>query len=438
MELSAVGLKEQPFRTHGKPLVFVPCAGQQAALDFLDVTYQNPQGLGLFFGPPLSGKTTVFRRFVENMDPDVSTAIVDGSGLNTTALLEAVLGQFGYRLEYNSANELINMLKVFTMQQAASGKPPLLIIEHTHAMNASALRVLCELANIKVRHASALRMVLASDRSIQTIIDAPAMGCISDRLTGEFHLDPIAHSEMADYLYAKLQAAGSDDPAHIMPRMVCYELHRASGGWPGIIDRLALLALAKATGSPIKKEWIEHPVLPEKTSASSLLPLLTESRSADYSVAKANEAEFPKLILTLNGESIDELVLDDPRALVGRSEHNEVCIDSRFISRHHAMFIRHGTVTFLMDLNSTNGTFVNSRQISNHVMMHDDVVSLGNYSIKFVYPSATFGGAADSVQLDDTVIMKSLDDMRRMLAQENTHTMPVVDDQPKASGDTDS
>jgi hypothetical protein len=42
------------------------------------------------------------------------------------------------------------------------------------------------------------------------------------------------------------------------------------------------------------------------------------------------------------------------------------------------------------------------------------------------------------VELADTIIMKSLDDMRRMLAQENTHTMPVVDERPKASGETDS
>jgi len=435
MELGAAGLTEQPFRTHGKPLVYVHYAAQQSALDFLQSTYENPQGLGLFLGPSLSGKTTVLRRIAENMDPDVATAIVDGSRLNTTSLLEAVLAQFGYRLEYNSANELINMLKVFTMQQAASGHPPLLIIEQTHAMNPSALRVLCELANIKVRRASALRMVLVSDRSIQSIIDAPAMGCIADRLTGEFHLGPLEPSEIADYVYAKLQAGGSEDPAHIMPRPICDELHTASGGWPGIADRLALLALAKAKRCPVATDQIEHPVLPENTSASRLLPQIADNTTKGSDAA---DEAVPKLFLSLNGEPVSQLVLDQPRTLVGRSEHNEMSIDSRFISRHHAMFIRHGTVTFLMDLNSTNGTFVNSRQISNHVMMHDDVVTVGNYSIKFEFPSATFGDSDDAIRLDDTVIMKSLEDMRRMLAQENTHTMPAVEEEPKASGDTDN
>ena len=117
MELGAAGLQEQPFRTHGKPLVFVNYAGQRAAIDFLNSTYDNLRGLGLFLGPSLSGKTTILRQFVDDMDPDVSVAVVDGSGLNTSALLEAILGQYGYRLDYDSASELINMLKVFAMQQ---------------------------------------------------------------------------------------------------------------------------------------------------------------------------------------------------------------------------------------------------------------------------------------------------------------------------------
>jgi len=433
MDLDAAGLQAQPFRTHGKPLLFVHYSGQHAALDFLKSTYEHHQGLGLFLGPSLSGKTTILREFVASLDTETAVAIVDGAGLNTTALLEAVLGQFGYRLDYNSVNELINMLKVFTMQQAASGRPPLLIIEHTHAMNPSALRVLCELASVKVRHASALRMIFSSDRSIQSIIQAPAMECIASRLTGEFYLQPLAPSETTDYLYAKLDAGGSDEPSRIMPRAVCEELHEASGGWPGIVDRLALLALAKAADCPLQKEHIEHPEITDQTGAFQLQESDTDD---DIDVETTDEA--PRLYLSLNGKTIGELTLDQPRALVGRSEHNDLAIESRFISRHHAMFVRLGSATFLMDLNSTNGTYVNSRKISNHVMMHDDVVSLGNHSIKFAHRAATHGVQADEAGLADTAIMKNLSDMRRMLAQENTHTMPLDMDKLLASGDSDS
>jgi pSer/pThr/pTyr-binding forkhead associated (FHA) protein len=113
-----------------------------------------------------------------------------------------------------------------------------------------------------------------------------------------------------------------------------------------------------------------------------------------------------------------ELVLDRPRLLVGRSEHNELRISSRFVSRHHALFVRHGDATFLMDLNSTNGTFVNSRRISNLMMRHDDVVQLGNYRIKFVDPSATERSSLDDPGLSETIVMKSLQDVRQLMADE--------------------
>ena len=59
MELGAAGLQEQPFRTHGRPLVFVGYAGQEAAFDYVERTYAQRHGLGLFQGPPVSGKSTL-------------------------------------------------------------------------------------------------------------------------------------------------------------------------------------------------------------------------------------------------------------------------------------------------------------------------------------------------------------------------------------------
>ena len=115
-----------------------------------------------------------------------------------------------------------------------------------------------------------------------------------------------------------------------------------------------------------------------------------------------------------------------PRLLVGRSEHNDIDIPSRFVSRHHALLVRHGNATFLMDLNSTNGTFVNSRRVSNHVLLHNDVITVGHHTIKFNDPFATTRGKLEGDDFANTTIMKTLEDMRSLLAQENTQLMPSI------------
>jgi general secretion pathway protein A len=432
MELRAAGLQEQPFRSHGRPLVFVGYAAQEAAFSFLEQTYKNFHGLGLFQGPTLSGKTTIIRHFAEMQGTKSAMAVVDGAGLNTTALLEAMLSQYGFEHKFNSVNELINMVKVFILQQTASGKPPMCIIENTHAMNPSALRVLCELAKVRVREKFALRLVLASDRPIQYITRATAMEGIAKRMSGDFHLEPLTMDEVTDYLYAKMRSGGCFDPENVFPDEVCDELHVASGGWPGIVDRLALLALAKAEYCPIRFEDIERPAIPEST--------LTRDPAIAKQAGDKNREKGPPpptVYLTYNGKTVKKQRIDGPRLLIGRSDHNDLSIDSSFVSRHHAMFVRHGEATLLMDLNSSNGTFVNSRRISNQVLINNDIITIGNHGIKFVDPGAQDRLALEGLGFSDTIVMKSIEDMRRVLAKENTQLMPVADEVNEASGDTD-
>ena len=408
MELTAAGLREPPFRTQGDPITIVPFDGYLAALDFCRSTYEHRDGLGLLQGPPLSGKSTVLREFTRTLAEDASFAVVDGAGLETNALLKDILSQFGYEFEFSCTNELINMLKVFARQQAGAGRPPLLVIENTHAMVPSALSTLCDLVSLRVRGRSDLRLILASDRSLSAMMKAPAMACIARRQTGRFELEPMSDFETRNYVHTKLRAGGCSVPARVIPEDVCLELHAASNGWPGIVERLVLLALSKADKAPVTSELIVHP---ETADPAALRDL-----ECDWELHR--ETPPPVLLVSYDGELLRELVLDRPRVLVGRSEHNELRISSRFVSRHHALFVRHGDATFLMDLNSTNGTFVNSRRISNLVMRHEDIVQLGNYRIKFMDPSATERSSPDDPGLSETVVMKSLADVRRLLADE--------------------
>lgn len=418
MELRQAGLLQQPFRTHGKPLAVLSYSSKVAAMKMLADTCKHPNGLALLQGPSLSGKSTLIRSFVESVSDDCSVALINGKGLNTTNLLVAVLRQFGYNLELSSANELLGLVRVFALQQAASHKAPLLIIENTHALNPSALRALCELAELRVRHTSAVKMVLVSDRSLQPVMAAKAMEAIAKRVVHNFHLRPMNRDETRQYLHTKLRAAGNDCPEFVLPDEVCMDIWQAAGGWPGIVDRVALLALARSSTLPVSLSLVEHPALPVGT--------WSDSSPADLPLDDIVPPAPPRLIVTNNGSVLNDLTMDKPRAIIGRSEHNDISINSRFVSRHHALLVRHRSATFLMDLNSTNGTFVNSKRISNHVLMHDDVITVGHHRVKFHDPCATTYGDLDGKEFADTVIMKTLEDMRALLAQENTALLPTA------------
>jgi type II secretory pathway predicted ATPase ExeA len=418
MDLGTAGLREQPFPTHGKPLALVAYGSQQEALKAIRDTLEHRTGLSLLQGPALSGKSILIRHFRDSAGEDQSIALINGKGLNTTNLLLEMLRQFGYEIDLSSANELIGLVRVFAMQQAASGAPPIIFIENVHELNPSALRVLCELAQLRIRVGSALKLVLVSNRSLAPIIAAPAMHAIAKRVLHDFHLRPMTALEARDYVHGKLLAAGAERPSSIFPASVCDELWKASGGWPGILDRIALLALARADSLPVSAEFVEHPVLPAGTWDDALLTRLPEETSAPKAA--------PRLKVTKESSVIHDIAMDKPRLLIGRSEYNDIAISNRFISRHHALLIRQGNTTLLVDLNSTNGTFVNSKRVSNHMLAHDDIVTIGHHHMKFTDPQATQHGRLDGASFDDTAIMKSLQDMRNLLTQENTASLPAV------------
>lgn len=70
-------------------------------------------------------------------------------------------------------------------------------------------------------------------------------------------------------------------------------------------------------------------------------------------------------------------------ATIGRALDNEVVIDSSDISRHHARLEPAGSVLRLVDLGSTNGTRVNGRRVSDHLLRDGDLIEFGSVQLEF-------------------------------------------------------
>jgi len=269
MKLIDTGLRKQPFTTHGQPLITVPYASQKAAFRFLHDTQFHDRGLGLFHGPALSGKTTILRRFMSSLPDHYAVAITDGAGVQAASLLTDVLSQFGYAAGFDSSRERFNMIKVFARQQAGNDRAPLLIIENAHAMSPILFDLLVEFSELRVSHRCAMRIVLASDRPILPLIRAMNLDSISARVTGKFLLRPLMPPETTRYLHLKLKSGGCESPGDVLPPPVCHRLHDASGGWPGMIDRMAVRTLAQAQRCPARIEDVPQQARPAGNAINS-------------------------------------------------------------------------------------------------------------------------------------------------------------------------
>ena len=91
-----------------------------------------------------------------------------------------------------------------------------------------------------------------------------------------------------------------------------------------------------------------------------------------------------RMVLSLDGQSLAEYNMSKERYTVGRLPDNDIRIDNAAVSGHHALIINILNDSFLEDLNSTNGTYVNGKIVKKHALQHGDSITVGHHTLRFV------------------------------------------------------
>jgi len=138
-----------------------------------------------------------------------------------------------------------------------------------------------------------------------------------------------------------------------------------------------------------------------------------------------------KLILSMDNLVLKEIPLNKERTTIGRKAQNDIQIDNLAVSGEHAVIVTILNDSFLEDLNSTNGTFVNGQQVKKHFLQNNDVIELGKYRLKYVNEIAQHAAQGD---FEKTMVLRP-DVMRKAAEQssakpataEHAGMMPPVD-----------
>jgi len=100
-----------------------------------------------------------------------------------------------------------------------------------------------------------------------------------------------------------------------------------------------------------------------------------------------------KMILKFNDVVIDQIVLKQGDMNIGRRPGSEILLDNMAVSGNHASIFTIGEDSFVQDMNSTNGTFVNNKRIAKHHLENNDVITIGNHSLTYINEKAVKSGA---------------------------------------------
>lgn len=90
-----------------------------------------------------------------------------------------------------------------------------------------------------------------------------------------------------------------------------------------------------------------------------------------------------KLVLSFNGDLVKEYEIDKEVLTIGRKSVNDIQIDNLAISGNHAKILTILKDSFIEDLDSTNGTYINGVKVKKQALQNGDSVIIGKHELKY-------------------------------------------------------
>jgi pSer/pThr/pTyr-binding forkhead associated (FHA) protein len=112
-----------------------------------------------------------------------------------------------------------------------------------------------------------------------------------------------------------------------------------------------------------------------------------------------------KLVVLKGGAVQDEIALDKERLEIGRDLKSDLHLNDPSISRHHAVVIKVHSEYLIQDLDSTNGTLLNERRITKHMLKHGNLLTIGCFTLRYEKEGAGLAGKEDD--MEKTVVIQT-------------------------------
>lgn len=381
--LKHFNLERTPFGLTPDP-EFVFWSKQHArAKAYMESTIWLSDGFVVITGEIGAGKTTLLQSFLAELEEDVVVAVVSQTQLTPTQFLQAVLTEFGFKPFDKKKVELLDMLNMYLIEQYGAGKKIILIVDEAQNLSAKVLEEIRMLSGIETSKEKVLRIIFAGQPELKETLDSPQLKQLVQRVRLRFHLGALDPRDMRKYIEHRLQVAGGADRT-IFTEDAFPIIYRYSGGIPRLVNTICDSALlvgfaddkTQITGEDIEAtaqelSWQYHE---DATGPHQVVPHIVPRNQKHYLTAIEVHAD---------DEKIAEHLFEEGRIIVGRSPDNEIYIDSKYVSRHHAQLISNEGGCTLEDLNSTNGVFIGETPVKSQLLQDGDAISIGIHTLVY-------------------------------------------------------
>jgi general secretion pathway protein A len=263
------GLAEKPFSLTPDPKYLYRSESHANAFDLLQYAIRRREGFVVVTGDIGTGKTTLCRALLEQIDRTTFTALVLNPFLTEEDLLKRILQDFGVisreevkagRLANVTKQELIETLYDFLLSLIPLKASAVLIIDEAQNLPLAVLEQIRILSNLETDKEKLLQIILVGQLNLGTLLRSPEMRQLDQRVSIRYELKPLDRETVAAYVAHRLTIAGGSATVAFTAKAL-QRVHRLSAGIPRLINLIcdrALLAGFSARVNRITHEMVQQ------------------------------------------------------------------------------------------------------------------------------------------------------------------------------------
>jgi len=254
---SFFGFKERPFQLVPNPAYLYLSRSHEEAMAHLVYAISQGDGFVEITGEVGTGKTTLCRAVLENLDQHTEAAYIFNPKLDSLQLLKAINDEFGVPSHGTSVKELTDTLNAFLMKKKVEGKKVVLIIDEAQNLNKDVLEQLRLLSNLETTTSKLIQIILVGQPELGEMLDSHELRQLGQRITLSCYLTPLSYRESREYIYHRIHVA-SQKPEVRFTRSALRAIYRYSHGIPRLINISCDRALLTAFG--LNRRKISGPI----------------------------------------------------------------------------------------------------------------------------------------------------------------------------------
>ena len=274
MYLSHYNLKEKPFQISTDPKYIWFGEKHKEALAVLEYGVIENKGFLLITGDVGTGKTTLINALLTRLGNDVIFANITNPILEELDFFNIVANEFNINQHFSSKADFLIHFTRFLNDCYTKQKKVILIIDEAHKLNQGLLEQIRLFSNIERQDTKLINIFFVGQNEFIDIISHHQNRALRQRLTINYHINPLKDSEVKAYILHRLNVAGLKE--NIFSDNAIREINSFSNGYPRLINIICDHALL--TGYVKEVKTIDEEIIAECANG-----LLLTRKNEDYS-----------------------------------------------------------------------------------------------------------------------------------------------------------